>query len=88
MLLGTAVCFPTRHTACFRRPGRFQGHGCVPLHELFLPDPTGGGPGDPRRLALRKGALPFFVTPGALPFFVIPGALPFFMIPGAFRKLL
>ena len=54
MLLGTAVCFPTRNTACFRRPGRFQGHGCVPLDELFLTGPTGGRPGDPRRLALRK----------------------------------
>ena len=70
------------------RDSCLQGHGCVPLDELFLPPPTGGRPGDPRRLALRKGALPFFVIPGALPFFVIPGALPFFMIPGAFRKLL
>ena len=42
----------------------------------------------PATQRLRKGALPFFVTPGALPFFVTPGALPFFMIPGAFRKLL
>ena len=88
MPLRITVCSPTRITTCFRRPGCFQGPGCVPLDELFLTAPPGGRPGDPRRLALRKGALPFFVTPGALPFFVIPGALPFFMIPDAFRKLL
>ena len=70
------------------RDGCLKGHGCVPLDELFLTAPTGGRTTDPSRLALRKGALPFFVTPGAFPFFVIPGALPFFMIPAAFRKLL
>ena len=54
MLVGITVCSPTRTTACFRRPGCFQGHGCVPLDELFLTAPTGGRIGDPRRLALRK----------------------------------
>ena len=88
MLLNDTACFPTPNNTCSRRLGCFQGHGCVPLHELFLTAPTGGRPGDTTRLALRKVAMPFFVTPGALPFFVIPGALPFFMIPGAFRKLL
>ena len=36
------------------RDGCLQGPGCVPLDELFLTAPTGGRPGDPRRLALRK----------------------------------
>ena len=88
MLVSNTACFPPRNTACSRRPGCFQGHGCVHLDELFLTGPTGDRPGDPTRLPLRKGALQFFVTPGALPFFVIPGALPFFSIPDAFRKLL
>ena len=36
------------------RDSCLQGHGCVPLDELFLTAPTGGRIGDPRRLALRK----------------------------------
>ena len=87
MLLNHTARFPTPTNTCSRRLGCFQGHGCVPLDELFLTAPTGGRPGDTTSLALRKVAMPFFVTPGALPFFVIPGALLFFMILATFRNL-